>query len=474
MVCATLACSDAGLATCGRGYVSGTNACDSRALFSDRSEVVKRSVYLVAAYSCFALAGFVFSGCGNATTAPLVVFMVSDRDEALSAGFAERLVGRGDMRIRTIRNGGQAPSLDANVLLLDWRAAAAPSQADRGLVAKFARPGKGIVAVGGTLLASRSCPELGEQLGGAARSRTSLQKVLLTVLDPAHATTLSLGRTLTIDDAPAVVDRCEAGNNVLIRTAGPLTMADGKATDKPVPVAWTRRAASNRVFVTSLGTDDRVLENEQFVTLVHNALRWAGGRPAPIAHNVLTTAEQQVGFELLFNGRDLSGWRGTPGLWSVENGEIVGRGADLPHNVFLIHEKEYGDFLLRFSVKLINHNSGVQFRSREFPEFVVKGYQADIADQWYGSLYEEGLGRGVLANGFKDKGEKVACIDGWNDMTVKAVGPKITITLNGLTTVEFTEADATRPAKGIIALQLHKGPPMEVRFRDIRIRPLAD
>ena len=48
------------------------------------------------------------------------------------------------------------------------------------------------------------------------------------------------------------------------------------------------------------------------------------------------------------------------------------------------------------------------------------------------------------------------------------------IKLNGLTTVDFTETDASRPRSGVIALQLHAGPPMEVRFRDIRIRPLAE
>ncbi|NLE58800.1 MAG: DUF1080 domain-containing protein [Planctomycetes bacterium] len=294
------------------------------------------------------------------------------------------------------------------------------------------------------------------------------------VLDPADATMLSVGGALSWTDAPAIVglsSMCD--NEVLIRTAGPVICPDGEPTHGPVPVAWTRRAKKGRVFTTALGCEDSVLEDERFISIIHNALRWSGGRMVGKNHNVLSQGEQQAGFELLFNGRDLTGWTGDPKLWSVENGEIVGRSENLPHNVFLVCDRPYSDFVLRYSVRLINHNSGVQFRSQQAPDFVVKGYQADIADQWYGSLYEEGLGRGVLANGFAGKGEKIARIDGWNDMAVEAVGTRIVIKLNGLTTVDFTETDPSRPRSGVIALQLHAGPPMEVRFRDIRIRPLG-
>jgi len=114
----------------------------------------------------------------------------------------------------------------------------------------------------------------------------------------------------------------------------------------------------------------------------------------------------------------------------------------------------------------------VQIRSQQHPAYVVKGYQADAADGEWANLYDEGTGRGRLAVAPENEVNKVARIGGWNDMTVKAAGPKITVTLNGLTTVEYVEADAGRPTRGVIALQLHRGPPMEVRFRDIRIRPL--
>ena len=108
------------------------------------------------------------------------------------------------------------------------------------------------------------------------------------------------------------------------------------------------------------------------------------------------------------------------------------------------------------------------------PDYVVKGYQADAADKWWGCLYDEGTGRGLLAEANKGEVNKVVHIGGWNDMVVIAEGPRMRIWLNGLKTVDYTEADPDRPKHGVIALQLHRGPPMEVRYRDIRIRALAE
>ncbi len=414
------------------------------------------------------------SGCGSPRPPPIHVLVISDRNADARSRFSDRLTSRGEVEIHFARSLDSTSLAGADVVLLDW---ASPielrASAERRIV-RFVQSGKGIVAIGRSLRGACVCPALANILGGSTGGTASVGEASFVVLDPAHATMLAVGGTLAWADAPAIIglsSRC--GNNVLIRTAGPVNCPGGKTADKPVPVAWTRRAEGGRVFTTALGCEDTVLEDERFISIIHNALRWSGGRMADTTHNVLSGGEKQAGFELLFNGRDLTGWTGDPKLWSVENGEIVGRSENLPHNVFLICDKPYSDFVLRYSVRLINHNSGVQFRSQQTPDFAVKGYQADIADQWYGSLYEEGLGRGVLANGFAGKGVKIARIDGWNDMTVEAVGTRIVIKLNGLTTVDFTETDPSRPRSGVIALQLHAGPPMEVRFRNIRIRPLG-
>ena len=77
--------------------------------------------------------------------------------------------------------------------------------------------------------------------------------------------------------------------------------------------------------------------------------------------------------------------------------------------------------------------------------------------------------RGVLVNGWTGKAEKVVRADGWNDLEIYCKGEQMRITLNGLVTAELKDS---AKLEGIIALQLHKGPPMEVRFRNLRIKEL--
>ncbi len=101
--------------------------------------------------------------------------------------------------------------------------------------------------------------------------------------------------------------------------------------------------------------------------------------------------QQPAQFHPLFNGKDLTGWV-TPedkSLFTVENGEIVGRTTDkrLKKNEFLATEKSYGDFVLKAKVKIRNGNSGIQFRSKRSADGVVSGPQADVADNQWGLLY---------------------------------------------------------------------------------------
>src|SRR5258708_948841 len=106
----------------------------------------------------------------------------------------------------------------------------------------------------------------------------------------------------------------------------------------------------------------------------------------------------------LFNGKDLSGWKGNMKYWSVQDGAITGKttpGALLDHNTFLIWEGgKPADFELRFRYRIAGGNSGMQYRSRvtDAAKSVVNGYQADIdsSPKYTGMNYEEG-GRGFLA-----------------------------------------------------------------------------
>ncbi len=179
-------------------------------------------------------------------------------------------------------------------------------------------------------------------------------------------------------------------------------------------------------------------------------------------------------FKPLFDGKTLKGWTGDKGLWSVEDGTIVGTtdNKKLTHNSFLATEKSYKNFVLRLKFKFRNGNSGVQVRSKLGDDFVVRGYQADIADaRFLGILYEEG-GRGILADVKPDEVAKHLNKDGWNEYVITCDGPHIKQELNGFTTVDYTEKSEKGAKEGIIALQLHVGPKMKICFKDIAIREL--
>lgn len=213
-------------------------------------------------------------------------------------------------------------------------------------------------------------------------------------------------------------------------------------------------------------------------------------------------ASAQEGFQPLFNGEDLTGWDGNPKFWSVDNGEIVGKTtADIPTrgNTFLIfREHSVDDFELVLEYKLIGGNSGIQYRSVDLGNWVVSGYQGDFeaGTTYSGILYHE-KGRGILAQ----RGQVTKVVDGdepgrhrvevigsvgdtediqsviksedWNEYRIVANGNQFTHIINGRVTAMVIDEHAAGSRKsGVLALQVHAGPPMELRVRNIRLRPI--
>ena len=164
---------------------------------------------------------------------------------------------------------------------------------------------------------------------------------------------------------------------------------------------------------------------------------------------------------LLFNGRDLACWSGEMKYWTVENDEIVGRSEGLPENTFLVSDLTVEDFRLSMEVKLVDNagNSGVQFRTKPIENGQMRGYQADIGATWWGKLYEEN-GRALL---WDKPGDDYVHAGDWNKYEIEARGSHIRTWLNGERCVDLDDPDGAR--RGIIALQLHAGEPMEVRGR---------
>jgi uncharacterized protein (TIGR03067 family) len=223
----------------------------------------------------------------------------------------------------------------------------------------------------------------------------------------------------------------------------------------------------------------------------------------------LTQAQSpEPGFVSLFNGSDLTGWDGNPKLWSVKDGAITGQTtAQNPAkgNTFLIWTKgTVGDFELRCSFRLVPGsaegfaNSGIQYRSKvvDPANWVVGGYQADMeaGPNYSGILYEERF-RGIMA----ERGEKVvwggadckkqvvgsvgssADIQStirkgdWNDYVIIAQGNHLRQFINGKQTVDVVDdCEAKRAMSGILALQLHAGPPMMVQFKNLRLKQSGD
>ena len=189
-----------------------------------------------------------------------------------------------------------------------------------------------------------------------------------------------------------------------------------------------------------------------------------------------TTPAVEEGFTPLFDGRTLDGWQGDKTLWKAEGGMIVGDSPGIKQNEFLATKKSYGDFELRLEFRLRDGkgNTGVQFRSKRVEgSSEVSGYQADIGENYWGCLYDESRRNKILVQAPPEL-EKSLHKEGWNEYVIRARGESVTLTLNGVNTVDYHETDASIAREGIIALQVHQGGPLRVEFRKLRIKEIKE
>ena len=181
----------------------------------------------------------------------------------------------------------------------------------------------------------------------------------------------------------------------------------------------------------------------------------------------------------LFNGKTLDGWEGDPKIFRVEGGAIVAGTLDgkIARNEFLCTTRMFGDFELRLKVKLLGGdtaNAGVQFRTKRIPNnHEVVGYQADMGVGWWGALYDESRRNKVLTGPDQAKMKEVIKANDWNDYVVRAEGTHIQLWINGFQTVNYTEEDPAIDAAGVIAVQIHAGPPSQAWYKDITIVDLT-
>jgi hypothetical protein len=212
----------------------------------------------------------------------------------------------------------------------------------------------------------------------------------------------------------------------------------------------------------------------------------------------------------LFNGKDLTGWEGLEGHWSVVDGAIqcmetkqTSVQSDLILLCSKLNPEKFANFELRYSWKMVTPtgNSGVQFRSKiDRPQTLhVGGYQADIdaANTYTGIIYDEaGVAgnRGIMSKRgektvWDEKNKRTATplaksdaeikkiikpVGQWNDCVVVADGNHIVYSINGQVTTDMTDNSPHACKSGVIGLQMHQGYTMTIQFKDLKIKMLPD
>ncbi len=220
-------------------------------------------------------------------------------------------------------------------------------------------------------------------------------------------------------------------------------------------------------------------------------------RPALLASEV-----DADGFERIFDGRTLDGWKGQDmSFWSVEDEAITGTiSAEHapPMNQYLVWQRELvDDFELKLDFRLTGSdtkitNGGFQFRSRRLPNGDVAGYQVDnnFQQPWRARLYDE-FGRHDLAvegeqSEFDAAGQRHVKplefaggkppefrLDKWHEYHLVCRGPLLRLYVNGTLIAQCTDHDPQQyEALGVLAMQLHTGPPQKAQFRNLRYKKL--
>lgn len=270
--------------------------------------------------------------------------------------------------------------------------------------------------------------------------------------------------------------------------------------------AFARSAPSDRLKILALRGFVRQLElsftipADQQVARLEQAQAWAvrdedkAFLAAALKSTRLQISEQ--GFKPMFDGLTLKQWKGGDGFWHVKDGLLQAQSS--PEKVckkqchLIWTGGQPGDFEMRCEFKLSPEaNSGIQIRTRD-QEFGDSGYQADMngGGNYVGYLYhpkqhlvgERGAKVTIAADGkktverfadAKELGDKVFKKDDWNEYTLLAKGPTVTLLVNGMKTCELTdERPDMMPKSGRITLQMHPGPPMKIQFRNLRIKEL--
>ncbi len=197
---------------------------------------------------------------------------------------------------------------------------------------------------------------------------------------------------------------------------------------------------------------------------------------AAFGQNASTTPKLKEKIKL-FNGKNLDGWEGDTKIWRVHRGAIVGgnKKEQIPQNEFLATTSSFKNYDLEVKFKVKGYkgfiNAGVQFHSQRLtnPSNEMAGYQADIGGDCMGSLYDESRRDKYLVQADQ---KKVSIKKGWNQYKIRCKDNTITLSINNVETLTYTEPDLSIQQSGKIGLQIHGGGILEVFYKDIVLTQL--
>jgi len=380
----------------------------------------------------------------------------------------------------------------------------------------FITNGGGVVSIHFAVAANRHWPEFKELFGATFTGHPWNEEIGVTVEEPKHPLVAAFGGN-DFRIADEIYEYGPPFDRSKVRVLLSLDPARSNMgvkwinrKDGDFALAWVKSHGKGRVFNTSFGHRTEMYFHPQVLAFYLAAVQFAAGdlaaptepRGSRPTRSIPGTdpAPGQPGFVSLFNGRNLEGWNGDARFWSVRDGAIVGEtrpDVRVSENSFLIWKDEVEDFELRLKFKLEGGNSGIYYRARKRPPNQTKGEalvgtQADFSadGRWTGVIMEYTL-REVLAergqmvlidqNGKKeifgslgDPAKLLAVVktNDWNDYTVIAKGGHVSLAVNGTSVCELDDRDPKRLVRGWLALQVHVGPPMRVRFKDIFLKRL--
>jgi hypothetical protein len=183
----------------------------------------------------------------------------------------------------------------------------------------------------------------------------------------------------------------------------------------------------------------------------------------------------------LFDGHTFNGWEGdTNTTWRIEESAIVGGSLKrtVPRNEFLATTRPFTNFVLKLQFKLVGTegfiNGGVQVRSGrvEKPPNEMRGYQCDLGDGFWGSLYDESRRNKTLVSPDPAALGKALKKGDWNWYEIRCEGKRIRSWINDVPMIDYTETDDSIPQFGLIGLQIHGGAKAEASYKTITVQEL--